>query len=336
MVIHLDTIGHLFICPRHAPPFTTCGWTYGAVAGTGPPHWPRRRAMSDTTLYWLNGRLCPAEEAVIPVTDHGLLYGDGVFEGIRFYRRRPFRLAEHLQRLADSCAAIRLALPYDQQRLTEAVAEIISVFPEDDGYLRLMITRGSGPMGLDPAACTRPNAILIATRLEMVHPALSQEGVRLIIAATRRLPPDGLDPRIKSLNYLNHILARMEASQAGADEAVMLNTQGRVAEGSAENIFIVRDGLLATPRPVDGALAGITRGLILELATEHHIPVQETSLSPYDLYTAHECFLTGTGAELIPVREVDGRPLRHCPGPVFSTLAAAFQQRVKHETQPLE
>ncbi len=292
--------------------------------------------MPDSTLYWLNGRLRPEREAVIPVMDHGLLYGDGVFEGIRFYHRRPFRLAAHLQRLADSCAAIRLTLPYTRERLAEAVDEIIGAFPEENGYLRLMVTRGTGPMGLDPKGCTQPNAILIVTRLEMVHPELRQEGIRLVIAATRRLPADGLDPRIKSLNYLNNILARMEATQAGADEAVLLNSQGRVAEGSAENLFIVRDGALATPRPVDGALAGITRGLVLELAAELNIPTREAPLTPYDLYTADECFLTGTGAELIPVREVDGRPLRHCPGPVCSALVRAFQQRVKQETNSEE
>ncbi|HEC18331.1 MAG TPA: branched-chain-amino-acid transaminase [Gammaproteobacteria bacterium] len=287
--------------------------------------------MPDSTCFWINGRLLPEREAVIPVTDHGLLYGDGVFEGIRFYHRTPFRLSAHLQRLADSCKAIRLALPYTRTQLTEAVDEIITIFPEEDGYLRLMVTRGSGPMGLNPAGCKQANVILIATRLEMVHPELRNEGIRLIIASTRRLPADGLDPRIKSLNYLNHILARMEATQAGVEEAVLLNGQGRVAEGSAENIFIVQGGHLATPRPADGALAGITRGLILELAAKLNIPAREVPLTPYDLYTADECFMSGTGAELIPVREVDGRPLRHCPGPVFSTLASAFRKQVAEE-----
>jgi len=287
--------------------------------------------MPESTCFWINGQLVPEREAVIPVTDHGLLYGDGVFEGIRFYHRHPFRLAAHLQRLADSCKAIRLTLPYTQAQLTEAVDEIIAAFPEENGYLRLMVTRGQGPMGLDPANCTQPNIILIATRLEMVHPELRGEGIRLIIASTRRLPADGLDPRIKSLNYLNHIFARMEATQACVEEAVLLNSQGRVAEGSAENIFIVQDGHLATPRPVDGALAGITRGIIQELAAELGIPAREAPLTPYDLYTADECFLSGTGAELIPVREVDGRPLRHCPGPVFSALASAFQEQVAQE-----
>jgi len=287
--------------------------------------------MPDSTCFWINGQLLPEHEAVIPVTDHGLLYGDGVFEGIRFYYRHPFRLAAHLQRLADSCKAIRLHLPYNLAQITEAVDEIIAAFPEENGYLRLMVTRGPGPMGLDPAGCTQANVILIATRLEMVHPERRDDGIRLIIASTRRLPADGLDPRIKSLNYLNHILARMEATQAGAQEAVLLNSQGRVAEGSAENLFIIRDGHLATPRPVDGALEGITRGVILQLAAELNIPAREAPLTAYDLYTADECFLSGTGAELIPVQEVDGRVLQHCPGPVFSTLAKAFQEQVASE-----
>lgn len=292
--------------------------------------------MPDATCFWINGNLLPKREAVIPVTDHGLLYGDGVFEGIRFYHRRPFRLAAHLQRLTDSCKAIQLNLPYTHAQLAEAVDQIIAAFPEADGYLRLMVTRGSGLMGLDPAGCKEPNVILIATRLEIVHPALREDGIRLIIASTRRLQADGLDPRIKTLNYLNHILARMEATQAGAQEAVLLNNQGRVAEGSAENIFIIRNGHLATPRPVDGALAGITRGVILELAADLGIQVQEAPLTPYDLYTADECFLTGTGAEIIPVREVEGRPLRQCPGPVFSALDSAFQQQVARECIPEE
>ncbi len=290
--------------------------------------------MSETTRFWINGQLLPEREAMIPVTDHGLLYGDGVFEGIRFYHGRPFRLAAHLQRLDDSCQAIRLSLPYSHQELTQAVDEIISTFPESHGYLRLVVTRGTGPMGLDPSACRQPNVILIATQLEMVDPELRNRGIRLIIASTRRLPSDGLDPRIKSLNYLNHILARMEATQAGAQEAVLLNNQGRVAEGSVENIFIVRNDHIITPRAVDGALAGITRNVILQLAVALNIPATEAPLTPYDLYTADECFLTGTGAELVPVREVDGRALRHCPGPVFSALASAFQQQLASECKP--
>ena len=292
--------------------------------------------MPTPMLYWINGRLRPEQEAVLPVTDHGLLYGDGIFEGIRFYHRHPFRLAAHLQRLADSAAAIQLTLPCSQARLVEAVNEIIDAFPKENGYLRLMLTRGSGPLGLDPAACRQPNTILIASQLEMASPKQRREGIKLVVATTRRQSADGLDPRIKSLNYLNAILARMEASRAGAQEAVLLNPQGRVAEGSAENLFIVRDGRLSTPRPIDGALAGVTRSVVLELAEALNIPAREAPLTPYDLYTADECFLSGTGAELIPVREVDGRPLRHCPGAIFSMLSHAFQQQIKQETQPKE
>ena len=292
--------------------------------------------MPPPMLYWINGRLRPEQEAVLPVTDHGLLYGDGIFEGIRFYHRHPFRLAAHLQRLADSAAAIQLTLPCSQARLVEAVNEIIDAFPKENGYLRLMLTRGSGPLGLDPAACRQPNTILIASQLEMASPKQRREGIKLVVATTRRQSADGLDPRIKSLNYLNAILARMDASRAGAQEAVLLNPQGRVAEGSAENLFIVRDGRLSTPRPIDGALAGVTRRVVLELAEALNIPAREAPLTPYDLYTADECFLSGTGAELIPVREVDGRPLRHCPGAIFSMLSHAFQQQIKQETQPKE
>jgi len=189
-------------------------------------------------------------------------------------------------------------------------------------------------MGLDPEPCTRPNVILIAKQLKIIPPQQRKAGIRLVTATTRRLPSDSLDPRIKSLNYLNHILARMEATRANADEAVLLNHQGRVAEGSAENIFIVRNGLLATPRPVDGALEGITRGIVLELASALSIPARQIPLTPYDLYTADECFLTGTGAGLVPVREVDGRPLRNCPGTTFSVLAKAFHVQIQQETRP--
>ncbi len=288
--------------------------------------------MSETNRYWIDGRRVAEHEAVIPITDHGLLYGDGVFEGIRFYHRRAFRLSAHLRRLSDSARAIGLELPYSADALSQAIEDLVEDFPDDDGYLRLIVTRGSGPMGLDPGACHQPRTLLIATRLEMVHPELRQDGIALVVAATRRLPADGLDPRIKGLNYLNHILARMEATRAGAQEAVLLNAQGRVAEGSAENIFIARDGRLSTPRPADGALAGITRGIVLDLASGLGIPTIEEALTPYDLHTADECFLSGTGAELIPVREIDGRRIARCPGPIFSSLRDAFHTLVERET----
>ncbi|MCF6255776.1 MAG: branched-chain-amino-acid transaminase [Gammaproteobacteria bacterium] len=288
--------------------------------------------MSEQAQCWINGRLMPGSEATVSVFDHGLLYGDGVFEGIRFYQGRAFRLHAHLKRLMDSAAAICLTIPYTQEELTQAVADIVAAFAEPEGYLRLMVTRGVGPLGLNPDSCTQPTVILIADHLSMISEKQRQRGAKLVIASTRRLPADGLDGRIKSLNYLNNILARMEANQAGADEAVLLNRNGHVAEGSAANIFIVRDAQLFTPHPVDGALQGITRSVVMELAASEKIPATVCALTAYDLYTADECFLTGTGAELIPVREVDSRPLRHCPGPVFSRLAEAFTNVIYRET----
>ena len=289
--------------------------------------------MSESAQCWINGRLMPGNEASISVFDHGLLYGDGVFEGIRFYQGCAFRLQEHLIRLMDSAAAIRLTVPYTQAALTQAVIDIIEAFAEPEGYLRLIVTRGVGPLGLNPDNCTQPNVILIADHLSMISDSQRQQGAKAIIASTRRLPADGLDGRIKSLNYLNNILARMEANQAGVDEAILLNQNGCVAEGSAANIFVVRDGHLFTPCPTDGALQGITGSVVMELAADKKIPVTTCALTPYDLYTADECFLTGTGAELIPVREVDSRLLRYCPGPVFSLLAEAFTDVIRRETQ---
>ena len=280
-------------------------------------------------LCWINGDIIPAHSARISVMDHGLLYGDGVFEGIRFYNRRAFRLQTHLQRLWRSAAALRLVIPMSPAGLTQAIHATIAAFELEDGYLRLVVTRGGGRMGLDPANCTRPEMFIIADQLSMVNERVREQGARVIVAATRRLGADGLDPRIKSLNYLNHILARMEASNAGADEAILLNSQGHVAEGTADNLFIVRDGALLTPPCCDGALEGITRAVVMELAQQIGVSCRETTLGPYDLYTADECFLTGTGAEIIPVREVDGRSMRKCPGPIFQQLNALYQQCVQ-------
>ncbi len=280
---------------------------------------------------WLDGELMPADRAHIPVLDHGLLYGDGVFEGIRFYHGRAFRLDEHLRRLRDSAQAIALTLPHSQDVLAQAVHATIAAYGAPSGYVRLVVTRGSGPLGLDPSPCTQPRVIIITAPLQLVDERQRRQGIRLIIAATRRLPPDGLDPRIKSLNYLNHILARMEATRAGAQEAILLNGAGKVTEGSADNVFCVRRGRLYTPPVTDGALDGITRRCILELASSLHLPADEASLTAFDLYTADEVFLTGTGAELIPVREIDGRRLAACPGPIFTRLSAAFQALITAE-----
>ncbi len=281
-----------------------------------------------TGICWLDGQILPLEAARIPVIDHGLLYGDGVFEGIRFYRRKPFLLDEHLRRLRDSARAIALDLPWNGDELKDIIGQTVTASGLEDGYLRLIVTRGDGALGIDPRSCRAPRLIVIADRLQLLDAATLERGASLIIAATRRLPADGLDPRIKSLNYLNHILARIEANRAGADEAVLLNAQGRVTEGSADNLFIVRDGRLLTPPTSDGALAGITRELVLELARDQDIEAREHSLTAFDLYSADECLLTGTAAGLVPVREIDGRPLASCPGPVFQQLAEAFRQSI--------
>ena len=281
--------------------------------------------------YWLNGKLVNREQAKVSVFDHGLLYGDGVFEGIRFYQRRAFCLEAHLRRLSHSAAAIDLMLPYTLDELEIAIEDVIRAYTEADGYLRLVITRGEGSLGIDPALCQRATAFIIADRIAVVAPHVLEQGAKLVIASTRRLPPDGLDPRLKSLNYLNHVLARMEASHAGADEAILLNAQGYVTEGTTDNIFIVRDGTLMTPPVTDGALEGITRDIVLQLACELGIACLERALAPYDLYTADECFLTGTAVELVPVREIDARMLRLCPGPLFQQLQNAFRDRIQDE-----
>ncbi len=282
-------------------------------------------------MCWLDGELLPLDQARLPVRDHGLLYGDGVFEGIRYYQGRPFRLRAHLRRLRDSAAAIALVPPLDEAAMAAAIERLIAAAGGGDGYLRLLLTRGEGPLGLDPSGCGRPHLVIMADVLALVDGEARRRGIDVIVAATRRLDPDGLDPRIKSLNYLNQVMARMEATRAGAAEAILLNRAGRVAEGTADNLFIVRDGELRTPPVVDGALDGITRGVVMELAAAEGIRCRECSLTPYDLYTADECFLTGTGAELIPVATVDGRPLGQAPGPLFRRLQGAFTDLIAAE-----
>lgn len=277
----------------------------------------------------IDGELCSPEEARIPVTDHGLLYGDGVFEGLRFYDSRVLKLSAHLTRLQHSAAAIGLELPCTRESLRSAIDAVIEASPHDNGYIRVVVTRGVGPLGIDPRQCENSRLIIIADELTMVTDEARINGARLIIASTRRLAGDQLDSRIKSLNYLNQILARLEANAAGADEAVMLNASGHIAEGTADNIFIVSKGVLRTPRTIDGALDGITRGIILEIARELSIETREESLTTFDLYTADECFLTGTGAELIPVKEIAGRKIKQSPGPCFGKIQQGFRELLK-------
>lgn len=279
----------------------------------------------------IDGRLCTQDQAVIPVDDHGLLYGDGVFEGLRFYNGKVFRLPAHLKRLSDSARAINLVLPLTQDEITKAVTETIRASGTANGYVRLIVTRGSGPLGIDPYTCKKPRTIVIVDELSMVNREDRERGLKVIIAATRRLAPDQFDARIKSLNYLNQIMARIEAHVAGAQEAILLNGFGRVAEGTADNVFIVKDSALITPPLSEGALDGITRAAIIEVAGRAGIPFRETPVAPFDLYTADECFLSGTGAELIPVATIGGRPV-NAAGPIFQQISLGFRQLIEEET----
>lgn len=288
--------------------------------------------MSEIAQCWIEGEVVPAHQAKVSVFDHGFLYGDGIFEGIRFYNKRVFRLPLHMARLKRSARALQLDIPLDDQTFETAIYDTIKAFPQNDGYLRVLVTRGVGALGINPVNCAKPSVIIIADKLVMVSDEDRNKGVRAIIASTRRMTADRLDPRIKSLNYLNAIQAKMEANYSGVDEAILLNERGFVTEGSAMNIFVVRDGTVYTPPATEGALQGVTRGTVLEVAKELGIPAIETVLTPYDLFTADECFFTGTGAKLIPIREIDGRKVGTCPGEIYTKLLAGFNALVARET----
>jgi branched-chain amino acid aminotransferase len=281
---------------------------------------------------WMNGRLLDESRATLSPFDHGVLYGDGVFEGIRFYGRRPFRLGAHLDRLWRSAAALDLTIPFDRGALGRAMDELIGASDDGDGYVRLVVTRGAGDLGIDSRSCPRPSVYLAAGPVAMLGAADSRAGITAVVASIRQTPPDALDARIKSLNYLPRVLARLEARRAGADEAILLNHRGTVAEGSVDNVFAVHAGVVRTPPATDGALEGITRGAVLELARAAGIPVAEATLGAYDLITADELFLTGTAVEMVPVRAVDGRGIgAGGPGPIFSRLAGDFRRLIDHE-----
>jgi len=285
---------------------------------------------------YIDGTFHSREDARISVFDHGLLYGDGVFEGLRIYRRRVFRLDAHLARLADSAQAIGLTLPLERAALAEAVRETVRVNRQEDGYIRLVVTRGDGPLGLDPTTCPSPRVIIIVPDLAVYPAALYESGVRVITAATRQVPSACVDPRIKSLNYLKNVLARLEAHAAGAAEALLLNVDGFVAECTADNVFAVRGGTIRTPPASEGALGGITRDAVRELAEEDGLSWSEERLGRYDLFTAEECFLTGTGAELMPVIALDGRIIgTGRPGPITRRLTERFRGLAEREGAPV-
>jgi len=278
----------------------------------------------------INGELVDKEDARISVFDHGLLYGDGVFEGMRSYAGKVFRLEEHLERLWQSAAAIQLEIPGNKQQMTAAVMETLVANDIQDGYIRLVVTRGVGTLGLDPNRCIQPQVIIITDFITLYPDEFYREGMEIVTASTIRNHPQALDPRIKSLNYLNNILAKIEGLEAGCVEALMLNHLGEVAECTGDNIFIVRDQQLLTPPYEAGVLHGITRATVMELAREDGIPVRETTMSLEDLYGADECFLTGSAAEVVPVIKVDGNVIGEgTPGPVTRRLTDLFRLAVQ-------
>jgi len=278
---------------------------------------------------WLDGKVVEGSEARIPVTDHGLLYGDGIFEGIRVYGRRAFRLDLHLARLATSARVIGLAIPGGIEAMREIVLATARAFGSDESYVRLIVTRGEGALGVDPSSCPQPRVLCLVDSVRLFPAEKLEQGLDLATATVRRPPADVLDPGVKSLNYLNNVLAKLDAKRAGADDALILNLAGAVAEASVANVFAAKDGELSTPPPSDGALAGITRRSVLELAAGLGIPARERTLGRVDLLSADEVFLTGTGARIMPVRSLDGRPIgKRAPGPLTEQLTAAFAQLV--------
>jgi branched-chain amino acid aminotransferase len=281
-------------------------------------------------IIFMNDRLVPEEQAVVSVFDHGLLYGDGVFEGLRSYSGKVFRIDAHLDRLYDSARAICLTIPLAKEAVAKAVNDTLAANGLADGYVRLVVTRGAGSLGLDPNKTKHPQVIVIADTISLYPQEFYEQGLRIVTAATQRTHSAALSPRIKSLNYLNNIMAKLEGLQAGCVEALMLNHKGEVAECTGDNVFIVRGGRLLTPPPDAGILEGITRNAVLDLARAAGIDCREATLVRHDLYTADECFLTGTADEVIPVVEIDGRRIGSgVPGPVTKRLTDEFHALVR-------
>ena len=285
---------------------------------------------------YVDGKYCDEKNAKISVFDHGLLYGDGIFEGIRAYNGRVFQLKEHIDRLFYSAKAILLDIPMSHGEVMKAVVETCRQNGIRDGYIRLLVTRGIGTLGLNPNRCKDPSIIIIADKIQLYAPELYEKGMEIITAPTTRNLHSALNPAIKSLNYLNNILAKIEANVAGCEEAVMLNAEGFVSECTGDNIFIVKAGRLFTPPLSAGALHGITRGVVMDLAREEGVTVAEPNLTRYDLFNADECFLTGTGAELIPIVKIDGRPIgTGRPGPLTGKLVDKYRALTKISGEPI-
>ena len=281
---------------------------------------------------YLNDKLVDQSEATVSVFDHGLLYGDGIFEGIRLYDGCVFKLDEHLERLEYSAKAIMLKMPWSRQQIADAVCETCRANGLTDGYIRLVVTRGVGSLGLSIKNCDQPQLIIIADKIQLYPQEFYEQGLKIITVPTRRCNPAALPPTVKSLNYLNNILAKIEAQHLGYHEAIMLNDQGYVAECTGDNVFIIHKGELITPASSAGALKGITRDTAIEIAEELGIPWREANLTRYDIWVADELFLTGTAAEIVPIVEVDARPIGDGqPGPITAKFLESFHRRVSKD-----
>ena len=281
---------------------------------------------------YMNNNLVDASEATVSVFDHGLLYGDGIFEGIRLYDSCVFKLDEHLERLEYSAKAIMLEMPWSRQQIADAVCETCRANDLKDGYIRLVVTRGVGSLGLSIKNCDQPQLIIIADKIQLYPQEFYDNGLKIITVPTRRSNPAALPPAVKSLNYLNNILAKIEAQHLGYHEAIMLNDQGYIAECTGDNVFIVHKGELITPAASSGALKGITRDTALAIAEELGIPWREANMTRYDVWVAEEVFLTGTAAEIVPIVEIDARVIGDGkPGPITAKLLESFHRRVSVE-----
>ena len=283
-------------------------------------------------LIYINGKYFPKSKATVSVFDHGLLYGDGIFEGIRVYDGMIFKLDAHMDRLYESAKTIMLTIPLKMAEMKKVTIEAVRKNGLRDAYIRLVVTRGKGDLGLDPRTCETPTVIIIVDHIHLYSEALYQKGLVIATVTTTRNMADSLNPKIKSLNYLNNIMGKLEVNNMGLPEGLMLNANGYVAEATADNVFIVKNGCVRTPLSSDGALEGITRGAIMEICKANEIPAEKKTLTRHDIYNADECFLTGTGAELIPVIKVDGRTVgAGKPGPMFARLRAEFRKKVRKE-----
>ena len=285
---------------------------------------------------YIDGEFYEKENAKISVFDHGLLYGDGVFEGIRFYNGGVFRLQEHIDRLYDSAHAICLKVGLDKQALTEALLQTIRLNELRDGYVRLVVTRGCGDLGLNPNLCPKATVFIIASKITLYSEEKYEKGLEVVTCATRRIPHGALSPMVKSLNYLNNVMAKIESQQAGAGEGLMLNEQGFVSECTGDNIFTVKKGIIYTPPISSGALSGVTRNVVFEMAAELGITILEPNMTRYDIFTADECFLTGTAAEIIPAVKLDTREIGSgTPGPLTRKLIARFRELTATSGEPI-